>query len=70
MTDASDGGTIFVEQIFSINGIGYWGLQALRDPIDINVVQATVLVAAVLIVIANLVVDVCYGFLDPRVKVA
>jgi peptide/nickel transport system permease protein len=64
------GGTIFVEQIFSINGIGYWGLQARRDPIDINVVQATVLVAAVLIVIANLVVDVCYGFLDPRVKVA
>ena len=64
------GGTIFVEQIFSINGIGYWGLQALRDPIDINVVQATVLVAAVLIVIANLVVDVFYGFLDPRVKIA
>ena len=63
------GGVIFVEQIFSIDGIGYWGLQALRTPIDINVVNATVLVGAVLIVIANLLVDVFYGFLDPRVTV-
>jgi len=62
-------GTIFTEQIFSIDGIGHWGLQALHDPIDVNVIQATVLVAAVLIVVANLVVDVVYGFLDPRVTV-
>ncbi len=64
------GGTIFVEQIFSINGIGYWGLAALRNPLDINVIQATVLVASVLIVVANLVVDVFYGVLDPRVTAA
>ena len=64
------GGTIFVEQIFSINGIGYWGLAALRNPVDINVIQATVLVASVLIVVANLVVDVFYGVLDPRVTAA
>src|SRR6478735_130405 len=63
------GGTIFTEQIFSIDGIGHWGLQALHDPIDINVISATVLVAAVLIVVANLIVDVIYGFLDPRVSV-
>jgi peptide/nickel transport system permease protein len=63
------GGTIFIEQIFSIDGIGYWGLQALTTPIDINVVSATVLVGAVLIVVANLLVDVFYGFLDPRVTV-
>ena len=61
--------TIFVEQIFSIDGIGYWGLQALHDPIDINVISATVLVGAVLIVVANLLVDIFYGFLDPRVTV-
>jgi peptide/nickel transport system permease protein len=64
------GGTIFIEQIFSINGIGYWGLRALSTPIDINVVSATVLVGAVLIVVANLLVDVFYGFLDPRVTVS
>jgi peptide/nickel transport system permease protein len=64
------GGTIFTEQIFSIDGIGHWGLQALSTPIDISVVSATVLVAAVLIVVANLVVDIVYGFLDPRVSVS
>ena len=63
------GGTIFTEQIFSIDGIGHWGLQALHDPIDINVISATVLVAAVLIVVANLIVDILYSFLDPRVSV-
>ena len=63
------GGVIFVEQIFSIDGIGYWGLQALHDPIDINVISATVLMGAVLIVVANLLVDIFYGFLDPRVTV-
>ena len=33
-------GTIFTEQIFSIDGIGNWGLQALPTPIDINVISA------------------------------
>jgi peptide/nickel transport system permease protein len=63
------GGTIFTEQIFDIDGIGHWGLQALSTPIDINVISATVLVAAVLIVLANLLVDILYSFLDPRVSV-
>jgi len=62
-------GTIFTEQIFGIDGIGHWGLQALSTPIDINVISATVLVSAVLIVVANLLVDILYSFLDPRVSV-
>jgi peptide/nickel transport system permease protein len=62
-------GTIFTEKIFSIDGIGNWGLQALQTPTDINVISATVLVSAVLIVIANLLVDIFYSFLDPRVSV-
>jgi len=64
------GGTIFTEQIFSIDGIGHWGLQALSTPIDLNVVSSTVLVAAVMIVIANLLVDILYSFIDPRVSIA
>ena len=64
------GGTIFTEQIFGIDGIGHWGLQALSTPIDINVVSADRAGGAVLIVVANLVVDIAYGFLDPRVSVA
>jgi peptide/nickel transport system permease protein len=63
-------GTVFTEQIFSIDGIGHWGLQALSTPIDVNVISCTVLVAAVLIVTANLLVDILYSFLDPRVSVA
>lgn len=61
-------GTIFTEQIFGIDGIGRWGLQAI--PIDFPVISATVLVSAVLIVIANLIVDIVYSFLDPRVRLA
>jgi peptide/nickel transport system permease protein len=62
-------GTIFIEQIFGIDGIGRWGLQALSTPIDLNVISATVLIGAVLVVIANLIVDVVYSFLDPRVTI-
>jgi peptide/nickel transport system permease protein len=64
------GGTLITEQIFSIDGIGHWGLQAINTPTDLNVVSTTVLVGAVLIVVANLIVDVLYGFIDPRVTVA
>jgi peptide/nickel transport system permease protein len=62
-------GTVFIEQIFGIDGIGHWGLRALSTPIDVNVIQATVLVGAILVVVANLVVDIVYSFLDPRVSV-
>lgn len=61
-------GTIFTEAIFGIDGIGRWGLQAI--PIDFPVISATVLVSAALIVIANLIVDIIYSFLDPRVRLA
>jgi peptide/nickel transport system permease protein len=63
-------GTIFTERIFSIDGIGNWGLTALSTPIDINVVSATVLVSSILVVVANLLVDILYSFLDPRVSIA
>jgi peptide/nickel transport system permease protein len=63
------GGTIFIEYIFGINGMGLYALQAIA-PGDFPVIAATVLVAAVFIVIGNLVVDVLYSFLDPRVRLA
>jgi len=64
------GGTVFTEQIFSIDGMGRWALQAVVGRPDIPVVTATVLVAAGFIVFSNLVVDVFYSFLDPRVRLA
>lgn len=64
------GGTIFTEYIFDIEGMGRWALEAVTGRADIPVVTATVLVAAAFIVFSNLVVDVVYSFLDPRVRLA
>lgn len=63
-------GTVFTERIFDIDGIGSWGIRALQNPLDFPVITATVLVAATLVVIANLVVDLLYSVLDPRVRVS
>jgi peptide/nickel transport system permease protein len=63
-------GTVFTEKIFDIDGIGRWGIDALRAPVDFPVVQATVLVGAVIIVLANIIVDVLYSVIDPRVRVS
>ncbi len=61
-------GTVFTEKIFEVDGIGKWGIEAI--PVDFPVISATVLVAAVLVVAANLIVDILYSFLDPRVRLA
>ncbi|RYB95641.1 ABC transporter permease [Nocardioides oleivorans] len=62
-------GTIFTERIFEIQGIGYWSLQAVQGR-DLPVVQATALFSAVVLIIANLLVDVVYSVLDPRVRLS
>ncbi len=64
------GGTVFTEQIFRIDGMGRWGLDAVTSPTNIPVVTATVLVAAFFIIVSNLVVDIVYSFLDPRVRLS
>ena len=43
---------------------------SLRAPIDFPVVAATVLVGAFIIVVANLVVDILYSVIDPRVRIS
>jgi peptide/nickel transport system permease protein len=63
-------GTVFTEQIFGINGIGWWALDSVQAPQDFPVILATVLVSATLIVVANLIVDIVYSFLDPRVRMS
>lgn len=63
-------GTVFTETIFDIDGIGRWGIKALRAPVDFPVVQTTVLVGAVVVVLANLIVDILYSVIDPRVRVS
>ena len=62
-------GTIFTERIFEIQGIGWWALQAVYGR-DLPVVAATALFGAVILIISNLLVDVIYGVLDPRVRIS
>jgi peptide/nickel transport system permease protein len=60
-------GTIFTEKIFQIDGIGNKALTSIFA-FDFPVIQGTVLFGAVIIVTANLVVDVLYSVIDPRVR--
>lgn len=63
------GGAVITETIFTRPGIGLLAVQALRDQ-DITMVLGTVLFASVVIVIANLITDLSYALLDPRVKLS
>jgi len=61
------GGAILIETVFSIPGIGRLMVEAVFGQ-DYQVVQAGVLVLAVAVMLSNLVVDLCYGLLDPRIR--
>jgi peptide/nickel transport system permease protein len=61
------GGSIFIEQVYGIPGMGRLALDAVNAH-DYPVLQANVLIFAVLILVSNLIVDLCYGWLDPRVR--
>jgi peptide/nickel transport system permease protein len=61
------GGAVIVENVFGINGVGLLNLKAINTA-DFPIVQATVLLAAIFIVLANIVIDVVYAYLDPRVR--
>ncbi len=63
-------GTVFTEKIFDIDGIGRWAIDSLRAPVDFPVVAATTLIGAMIIVAANLVVDILYSVIDPRVRLS
>jgi peptide/nickel transport system permease protein len=61
------GGVILTETVFNIPGIGRLAYDSILNA-DLPMIQGTVLVGAFFIVIANLVVDVLYAFIDPRVR--
>lgn len=61
------GGVILTETVFNIPGIGRLAYDSILNA-DLPMIQGTVLIGAFFIVIANLVVDVLYAFIDPRVR--
>jgi peptide/nickel transport system permease protein len=60
-------GTVFTERIFDIQGIGLTALDAIRQR-DLPMISATVLISAAFVVVANIVVDIIYSVIDPRVR--
>ena len=61
------GGAVLVEQVFAIPGMGRLLVEATFGK-DYLVVQGAVLVIGVIVVLVNLIVDISYGWLDPRVR--
>jgi ABC-type dipeptide/oligopeptide/nickel transport system permease component len=60
------GGAVIVETVFAWPGMGRYMVEAIMAR-DIYVVQGTLVVFAALVVVVNLLVDLVYGFLDPRI---
>ena len=61
------GGAVITETVFGIPGIGRLNYDAIVHS-DFPIVQGTVLLAAFAIVVANIIVDISYAYLDPRVR--
>jgi peptide/nickel transport system permease protein len=61
-------GAVFVEYVFDWKGIGVVVVDAL-DKYDFPVIMGAVLLIAVMLIIVNIVVDIIYGIIDPRVRI-
>lgn len=61
------GGTVIIEQIFRLPGIGSLLLDAVTTR-DYPIITGIFLVSGVLVMSVNLIVDLCYGYLDPKVR--
>ncbi len=61
------GGAIITETVFTLDGMGYYFISKLGQ-LDVYAVMGYLVVTAVIIVIFNLIADVLYGYLDPRIR--
>ncbi len=60
-------GTIVIENVFALPGLGQLFIESVNR-VDYQVVQAIVLLLSVLVVVGNLLTDLVYGFIDPRIR--
>lgn len=60
-------GTLIIEQFFGLNGMGKHFVQSITNR-DYPIVLGTILVYSVILIFANLLVDIVYGWLDPRIR--
>ncbi len=61
------GGAVLTEQVFGLPGLGWTAVQSIEQN-DLPVIMGVVIVAAAAVVVANIVVDLLYAVLDPRVR--
>lgn len=61
------GGVLFTENVFALPGVGTLAVQSVFN-LDVPMIMGTVLLSATLVVSANLVVDILYRWIDPRIK--
>jgi peptide/nickel transport system permease protein len=61
------GGVVLVESVFNYLGIGYWTTQAILNG-DVGGIMGATVIFGLTFIFANLVVDIAYGFLDPRIR--
>ncbi|MFA5594905.1 MAG: ABC transporter permease [Trueperaceae bacterium] len=62
-------GAVITEQVFAWPGIGRLAIQAINS-LDMAIVQAVVILASVVVMVANLAVDLTYALIDPRIRYA
>jgi peptide/nickel transport system permease protein len=62
-------GSLLLESFFGIPGLGYLGVNAINDS-DADVIRAIVVIGSILYLMANLIADLLYALVDPRVKLA
>lgn len=63
------GGAVITESVFNLQGLGYLAINSALQQ-DLPIVLGVVLLASVAVAVANLLVDILYAFLDPRVRYA
>jgi len=63
------GGVIVVETVFGLNGLGQISVEAINTD-NLPVIVGFVILAAAFVVIANIIVDLLYAVLDPRVRIS
>jgi len=61
------GGSVLIETVFNIPGMGRLAVEGILGK-DYQVVQGCVLITALIVLASNLVVDISYGWLDPRIR--
>ena len=62
------GGSVVVEQVFAIPGLGQLAIAAVSRR-DLSMIQGIVVLSAVVVVVVNLVIDLLYGWVNPKARV-